>query len=183
MKKYFILTFLIGLSLIAFSVLAKSDNKNNNGQQQNNEAKQLDKAIEKLENFTIPDVESTKINPSSLFIGPQGQVRIISGELTSIGTTTPAADGVKIWGINFSVDVSGAKFNPTGTTASSLKVGDKVNIKGTINKDTGIITASIVHSLATTQQNVNAIQAQITELLKRIRELQEKLGLPLTPLP
>lgn len=183
MKKYLILTFLIGLSLIAFSVLAKSNNQQNNGQQQNNEVKQLDKAIEKLENFTLPDVESTKINPSSLFIGPQGQFRIISGELTSIETVTPAVDGVKVWGIKLNVDVSNAKFNPAGTTASSLNIGDKVNIKGTVNKDTGIITASIVRSLAATQQNVSGIQAQITELLKKIRELQQKLGLSLTPLP
>lgn len=168
---------LLGLGLIAFSVLAKSD------QQQTNEVKKLEQAIDKLEKFELPDIESTKTNPASLFIGPQGQVRIISGELISIGVATPAIDGVKVWGISLAVDVTNAKFIPSGTTASRLKVGDKVNIKGTID-NAGKITASIVHSLtARQQQNITGMQAQIMELIKRIRELQQKLGFPLTPLP
>ena len=172
MKKYILLIFLIGFGLVTFSVLAKSD-----------EVKKLEQSIEKLEKFELPNIESTKINPSSLFVGPQGQVRIISGELTAIGNTTPVMDGVRVWGINLSVDVGSAKFIPAGSTASSLKVGDKVNIKGTIDKDTGKITALIVHSLSTRQRNINEMQAKITELIKKIRELQQKLGLPLTPLP
>jgi len=175
--KYIVLISLIGVVLIASSVLATSDQKNQN------QLKNAEKILEKLENFELPDIESTKINPSSLFLGPQGQVRVISGEITELGNTTPAVDGVRVWGVNLKVDTGSAKFIPSGISHSALKIGDKINIKGTINKDTGIITASIVHSLATAQQNVSAIQAQITELLKRIRELQQKLGIPLTPLP
>lgn len=178
MKKYIALISLLGIVLVASSVLATSDKNQNE-----NQAKKIEQLTEKLENFTFPGIESTKINPSSLYFGPQGQVRIISGEITSIGTATPAIDGIKIWGISLNVDVTGANFIPAGATISGLKVGDKVNIKGTINKDTGVITASTVHSLVTTQQDVVKLQLQITELIKKIRELQEKFGLPLTPLP
>jgi len=183
MKKYILLAiFLLVSGLLTFSVFAKSDNQQNNGQKQNNELKQVDQLIEKLENFTLPDVESTKTNPSSLFIGPQGQFRIISGELTSVGSSTPAIDGVKVWGVSLNVNVTNAKFSSTGTTASSLKVGDKVNIKGTVDS-AGTITASIVHLVSAPQQSTSEMQARIIELIKKIRELQQKFGLPLTPLP
>lgn len=177
MKKYIILVSLLSLGLVAFSVWAKSD------QSQSNEVKKLEQSLEKLEKFELPDVESTKTNPSSLFFGPQGQARIISGEIVSVGTTTPVVDGVKIWGIVLTVDMTNAKFIPAGTTVSDIKVGDKVNIKGTVD-NSGKITASIVHSLTVRQQqNITEIQARILELIKKIRELQQKLGLSLTPLP
>ncbi len=175
MKKYIFLIFLLGFAFISFAALAKSDQKEN-------ELKKIEQSLERLEKFELPEIESTKEHPSSLFIGPEGQVRIINGELTTIGTATPVVDGIKVWGINLSVDVGSAKFIPAGTTASSLKVGDKVNIKGTVD-GTGKITASIVHAISVRQQNIGKLQAQITELIKKIRELQQKLGLPLTPLP
>lgn len=177
MKKYTLLIIsLLAFGLLTFSVFAKSD-------QSTNEVKKLEQALEKLEKFELPDVESTKTNPASLFVGPQGQFRVISGEIMSVGSTTPVIDGIKVWGISLTVDVTNAKFIPAGTTNSNLKVGDKVNIKGTVDA-TGKITASIVHSLTVRQQqNITEMQTQITELIKRIRELQQKLGLPLTPLP
>jgi len=177
MKKLFLPVIIISLVLVGYSVFAKNEKSENNA------IKKLEKAIEKLEKFEIPDVESTKENPSSFFVGPQGQVRIINGTITEIGSTTPATDGVKVWGLNLRVDRSNTKYIPAGTTASSLKVGDKVNIKGTINQDTGVISASIVHVLSKPEQTVDELKAKIRELIEKIRELQQKAGLPLTPLP
>jgi hypothetical protein len=177
MKKFFLAFIIVGLALVGYSVFATS------GKGEKNAIEKIEKNIEKLEKFEIPDVESTKENPSSFFVGPQGQVRIISGTITEISTATPATDGVKVWGLNLRVDRSNAEYIPAGTSASSLKVGDKVNIKGTINKDTGVISASIVHLLPSPEQTINELKSKITELIERIRELQQKLGLPLTPLP
>jgi hypothetical protein len=99
-----------------------------------------------------------------------------------VGSSTPAIDGVRVWGISLNVNVTNARFSPAGTTASSLKAGDKVNIKGTVDSS-GIITASIVHLVSAPQQNISEMHARIIELIKKIRELQQKFGLPLTPLP
>jgi hypothetical protein len=180
MKKNLFLVIALVAGVVAFSAFAATKIQANSN---NNAIKKLEQNIEKLEKFELPDVESAKEHPSSLYIGPQGQVRIISGEITEIGTTTPVIDGIKAWGINLKVDVGNAKFIPSGTTASSLKVGDKVNVKGTINKDTGVITASTIHSLSATQQTMDALLNQIRALIVKIRELQQKAGLPLTPLP
>ena len=180
MKKNIFLITAIIVGFVAISVFAATRIQATSN---NNAIKKLEQNIEKLEKFELPDVESSKEHPSSLYIGPQGQVRIISGEITEITTTTPAVDGIKVWGINLKVDVGSAKFIPSGTTASSLKVGDKVNVKGTINKDTGIITTSTVHLLSKPQQNTDALLNQIRALITKIREIQQRLGLPLTPLP
>ncbi len=176
MKKYLLFAAIFGLIVFGFTALARSENSEN-------DSKKLNKAVEKLEKFELPDVESVKENPASLFVGPQGQVRIISGEITAIGTSTPQIDSIKVWGLTLSVDVANAKYIPSGTTASSIKVGDKVNVKGTINKDTGVIKADTVHALTLHQQTINDLTSRIRELIVKIRELQQLAGLPLTPLP
>ena len=180
MKKSIFIVIVLCIGLVAFSalVLAKSDSNSNK-----NEIKNLEKSVEKLEDFQLPDVESSIEHPSSFFIGPQGQVRIISGEITAIGTTTPQIDGVKVWGIDLKVNVGGAKFIPAGTVVPDLKVGDKVNIKGTIDNATGVINASIVNALSVRQKTIEDLASQIRALIIKIRELQQKAGLPLTPLP
>ena len=184
MKKYLIAVLLIvGVALAASSAFALNENENGTPSGKKGDLKKLEKAVERLENFELPEVESTKPHPSSLFVGPQGQVRIISGELISLGNTTPTIDGVKVWGLKLEVNMANARFTPAGATHSSLQIGDKVNVKGTIDQTTGKIQASIVHALSARGRLSDDLSSQIRKLIEKIRELQQKAGLPLTPLP
>ena len=99
-----------------------------------------------------------------------------------MATTTSMID-VKVWGLTLKVDTTGANFIPSGTNAETLKVGDKVNIRGTMDQATAVIKASTVHSLSARKLLNDNILSQITKLIERLRELQQKAGLPLTPLP
>lgn len=182
MKKYLLLALAAaGLAFFATAALADDDNKNSSSNK--NEIRKMERLMERLEKFELPEVESSATPKSSLFVGPQGQVRILNGELTQLGTTTPAIDGVQVWGLNLKVDITGAKFIPANTTRANLKVGDRLSIKGTMDGATGIIKASIVHALSSRERLLNDLFDQIVKLIERLRELQQKAGLPLTPLP
>lgn len=182
MKKILVLfgVFVLALLVASSTVLAKDD-ESENGQKAE---KKIEKALERLERFELPEVESFREHPASLFVGPRGQTRIIRGEIISLsGTTTPAIDEVKVWGLLLKVDMTAANFIPAGTNKETLKVGDTVNIRGTMDQTTGTINASTVHSISARNRLTDNILAQITKLIERLRELQQKVGLPLTPLP
>ena len=184
MKKYLIVALLVaGVALAASSAFADDENDSGKPKVGKGELKKLERLGERLENFELPEVESHKPHPSSLFVGPQGQVRIISGELVSLGNVTPTVDGVKVWGLSLKVNMGNARFTPAGTTHSSLQIGDKVNVKGTMDQSTGEIQASIVHALSARGRLTGDLLSQIRKLIEKIRELQQKAGLPLTPLP
>lgn len=189
MKKilFLFISLFLAMSVGAFTVFAEDDDSNRG----KNEEKRLEKAeakfqkaLERLERFELPEIESQTEHPASLFVGPQGQTRIIRGEITSLSSTsTPALEDVKVWGMILKIDMAGANFIPSGTNKESLAVGDKVNIKGTMDQGTGVIKASTVHSISARKRVADDILAQITKLIERVRELQQKAGLPLTPLP
>ena len=140
----------------------------------------LERVIEKLESFELPEIESVREHPASLFVGPKGEVRILSGVITATASSTIT---VKVWGLSLSVDITNARFIPAGVSASSLKIGDKVNVKGSINNDTGVIRAATVHGLTPRLRLADELFNQIRKLIELLRELQAKAGLPLTPLP
>jgi len=182
MKKILVIftVFVLTLSVASSTVLAENDDS----KKEEKALGKIEKALERLERFDLPEIESIRDNPASLFVGPQGQTRIIRGEITSLSaTSTPGIDEVKVWGLTLKVDMAGANFIPSGTSRETLKVGDKVNIKGTMDQATAVIKASTVHSLTARQRVNDDIWAQITKLIERLRELQQRVGLPLTPLP
>lgn len=169
MKKVLVLfgVFALAFAMASSTVLAKSDEPR-----------------EHLERLELPEVESFREHPASLFVGPHGQTRIIQGEIVSLsGTTTPAIDEVKVWGLVLKVDMTAATFIPAGTSKETLRVGDKVNIEGTIDQATGVISASTVHSISARRRVADDILSRITGLVEHLRRLQQKAGLPLTPLP
>ena len=137
--------------------------------------------LERIESFDIPDVESTSERPSTLFIGPQGQARIYRGEVTAAADPTLT---VKIWGLSLVVDISGARFLPANVSGSGIHSGDRISVRGTMNKDSGVIKAATVHDLSIPPLHpANPFLDQLTKLIERLRELQTRLGLPLTPFP
>lgn len=156
MKKYLITLSVLGIFLIASTAFA-----DNNG---------------KKEKFEIPDVEETEMqSSSSLFIGPQGQVRIINGEVTSLGTATPFIDGVKVWGLTLQVNSTNAQYIPAGASRSDLKVGDRVNVKGTMSGDNGVVVAQKINLFTRVKFNLESLRQQIQDILQKIRELEQKL--------
>lgn len=184
MKKLFIILTVVFLAIGIAASTAFAENDDDDSKKGNNSEKKVEKALERLEKFELPEVESQRDNPASLFVGPQGQTRIIRGEITALSaTTTPGIDEVKVWGMTLKVDMTASSFIPSGTTKETLKVGDKVNIRGTMDQATGVIKASTVHSISARKRVSDDILAQITKLVERLRELQQKAGLPLTPLP
>src|SRR3989344_8763344 len=181
MKKILVIFTIL---VLAFSVVTTVLAENDDSKRETKALGKVEKALERLERFDLPEVESQRDNPASLFVGPQGQTRIIRGEITSLsGTSTPGIDEVKVWGLTLKVDMTGANFIPSGTSRETLKVGDKVNIRGTMDQATAVIKASTVHSLTARQLVNDDILSQITKLIERLRELQQRAGLPLTPLP
>lgn len=186
MRKYlFIAAVVLAIAVIASSALARDDDEKNGPNKGSNlgQVKKLEKTLERLEAFELPEVESTRTYRPSLFLGPQGQARIISGELINLGNATPAVDGIRVWGIDLRVDMGSARFSPRGTDRSDLQIGDKINVKGQVDEGTGVITASLVHALSSRHRLTDELFEKITKLIERLRELQEKAGLPLTPLP
>jgi len=182
-KKYILLASIVVLALTVGTAIAKADNDDENGNKNGNGLmKGIEKISERLERFELPAVDSLAANPPSIFVGPQGQTRIIGGEITTLGNATSSTDMIKVWGITLSVNTENAQFIPAGTSHAALKVGDKVSIKGTTT-DSGIVLASVVHALSDRQRMVEELFSQVTKLIEKIRELQQKAGLPLTPFP
>ena len=84
---------------------------------------------------------------------------------------------VKIWGISLMVDISSARRVPEGV---EFKVGDKVNVLGSIDAVTGKITAKRIHNVTGRNRHNEDLLVKIRELLKKLNELQRKAGLPET---
>ncbi|MBI1971347.1 MAG: hypothetical protein HYS52_00670 [Candidatus Wildermuthbacteria bacterium] len=169
MNKYILIAMLaVALVGVPF-VFAKADDDDKKFPK--GEFKKIEKLFDKLEK-----IEGHKLSASSFFVGPEGQVHVLAGEVITLATATPAVDGVKVWGLNVRVDF--------GTFRSDLKVGDKVNIQGTINPSDGTITATRVHSLSAERAAVaSTIVERIRKVIEKIREIQARFGLTLTPLP
>ncbi len=74
---------------------------------------------------------------SKLEIGPNGRVEM-QGELLSKGTNVLT---IKVWGITFTVNTTGARFIGTISDVNQYVVGDVVNIKGSV--DTNASTPTI----------------------------------------
>ncbi|MBI4132804.1 MAG: fibronectin type III domain-containing protein [Candidatus Sungbacteria bacterium] len=166
------------IALAAAPVLADDDDDDDR-KSVGKPLQKIEKAIERLENFQLPEVESTREHPSSFFVGPKGEVRVISGEITALASTTMS---VKVWGLTFAVNTGRAQFTPQGAQAN-LRVGDKVNIKGSIAAATGSINATLVHALSSRNRMVDELVNLINRLIEQLRELQRRAGLPVTPLP
>ena len=178
MRRNLIISVVVGVALATAPVLAHDEDEVKEVKPKAI-TRGLEKIIERLENFELPIVESPRETPPSFFAGPHGEVRIHSGEITALASTTMS---VKVWGLMLSVNTSGARFIPDGALAS-LRVGDKVNVKGTISAATGAVTASVVHALSSRRRLTDELINQINRLIERLRELQQRAGLPLTPLP
>lgn len=116
--------------------------------------------------------------------------QILASDVTATGTASvtvvnPIPGGgvsnSQIFGIATStagVSTTAAIPNPivVSTTGGTINVGDIIDVKGTIDGTTGIVTASAIRDRAGAQ-NIQSLQAQIAALMQQIRMLRAQLGL------
>lgn len=123
------------------------------------------------ENSNEQDNKSTP----TFSINPQGKVTIHGAKLTS---NSGQSLMVTSFGLNLTVSVS-TSTNLLGEAAntdlSAMKTGDILDIKGTIDNNSGIIAASSITDKSLQQQNIQNIQQQIQSLLDQIHKLQQQL--------
>jgi hypothetical protein len=138
-------------------------------------------------------LSSSESTQPSITINPQGETKLNSVSVTAINGNILT---VSIFGLNFSVDQSGAKITgiytlppipvlATSTATSStpsvqtvtISVGDKISVNGSINQSTGIIKATLIRDLSKETQSNNDIRARIQQLLQMINQLRSQLGL------
>ncbi len=107
-------------------------------------------------------------------IGSGGQTTLNGGLVSSVTDQTVS---VTIFGLPIKAVVSSnTQVIGMGTsTLSSVKAGDVVDIKGTIDPSSGVINASTFRDRTFQTQNVANIQAQIQQLLALIRQLQAQV--------
>jgi len=207
-KKVYIEIFVISFALIAVSMFSlsqvKAESSNSysynsaTGSTSTNPGKGHDngngneKKTEGILNSVGGSKESESMQPS-ITINPQGQTKLNSVSVTAINGNILT---VSVFGLNFSVDQSGAKItgiyvllpipgSATSTATSStssiqtvtISVGDKVSVNGSIDQTTGIIKATLIRDLSKETQSNNDIKARINQLLQMINQLRAQLGL------
>ena len=133
-----------------------------------------------------PDLEKKhEIREPSLNVNPQGKVLIIAGEVTE--ATWPNLK-VKIWGLVLSVHVMpdariiGGTTTTTSTATGTpplviptVAVGDKVDILGYMEKDTGLIHAKTFKNRSQSSKDFENLRQRIADLMRQIEELRAKL--------
>ena len=172
MNRKIIPAILLLLSLTTFSLVYADSDRGQDGFKKL--FREIDKVIEKFEDDDLPEIESKREHPASLFVGPRGQARVISGEVSAVASSTL---NVKVWGLGLVINTANARFSPANASSSAIKIGDKVNIKGQIGTTTnGVINATRVNLLTLRPRPEAEASSKIERLIERLRELQKKFN-------
>ena len=126
-----------------------------------------------------------EIRQPSLNINPQGKVLITAGEVTEANWPNLK---VKIWGLVLSVHVmpdariiggtAMTTSTATGTPPSvipTVTVGDKVDVLGDMEKDTGLIHAKTFKNRSQSSKDSENLRQRIADLMRQIEELRAKI--------
>ncbi|OGF82418.1 hypothetical protein A3B18_03695 [Candidatus Giovannonibacteria bacterium RIFCSPLOWO2_01_FULL_46_13] len=168
-KKY--ITVILVMTILSVGLFSPAYADNDNGRFKNL-FKRIDKSIQKLEkvqNFNISQ---------SFSVEGGGEARIRGGTISNTASSTIT---VKVWGLDIDVNTVGAKITHNDNATTTLKVGDKVNVKGKMETG-GILKASSIELLLSGNTNPQ-ITEKIRKLIERLREIERRAGLPLTPFP
>jgi len=103
---------------------------------------------------------------------------IVNG--ASYVSTTNQTIVVKVFGLNLNVNTtSSTQFLGfmAGTTnpLSQIVAGDTVDVKGTIDSSSGVITATWVRDETQQQKNIQSLQQQINALLEQLKNLEAQI--------
>ena len=123
-----------------------------------------------------PVLETPRRVKQSLEINPNGQVQLRNAKVESVASTTLS---VKVWGHVFAVAVvSETKLRGHGEgriEMADVKVGDLVDVKGTMNEDTGVITARELRDDSARTRADEEREGKISEIRKMIEGLKKQL--------
>ncbi len=184
-KIFLIAIAVIGITAVAgpwgATIRAERDNSNakaaelrNKAETENENDSGLDKSAE-VEN----ELENESSNQPLLSIKPQGDIRIQNAALLS---NSGQSLQLKSFGLNLTVGLTssteliGVIANASGSSSfSDMKTGDVIDVWGTIDSNSGLITAEKIRDDSLRQQGIDALRQQIESLLQQLRQLQEQL--------
>lgn len=177
MQKYLkIGVFALGLIALTASSAYAREGVGNVEKVENKVAKtlvSLESKLERGQDWVMKSAEEAR----SVILKADGGFQVRGAEVVSVnvsGSTITA----KLYGFTKEVSVAGAKISAVGgssVTLADFKAGDKVAAWGTFDENTKAIKVSELRNITVRSQANAAIQARIDELLKMIRELQEKI--------
>lgn len=183
-----VLSALLVWSVSGPFVKAKNHNEDNDNNNDNGSIMDLlhGKGVFNFNDFPSDLEEETISQNASLNINPNGRVIITSAIVTQANWPNLQ---VKVWGITLNITVlpdakvhgagittpttSGSTSTPS--TVINIAVGDNVDIVGTINNDTGVISANNFRDRSQTSALIKTLQQKIQDLLKQLRQLQSQL--------
>lgn len=195
-NKNYIVRFVAFISLLSLMIFAingvinvyAKDNESSNNS--NNNDSSIDNLIEgtgkfKFDSFPPGLEKKNEIREPSLNVNPQGKVLITAGEVTEANWPNLK---VKIWGLVLSVHVMpdariiGGTTTTTSTATGTLPlviptvaVGDRVDILGNMEKDTGLIHAKTFKNRSQSSKDSENLRQRIADLMRQIDELRAKL--------
>gem|GEM_PF-6582355 len=141
---------------------------------------------------TFPPI--TTQNQQGISINGQGNVQLSYGQVQAVNGNSLT---VSVFGINFAVDTTNAKVGggialpanlsslfstlgvtttPTTSSPTTINVGDRVTLSGTVASSTGVISATTIRDLTTQSQSSNTIQNTINELLQMVSQLRSQIS-------
>lgn len=182
-----ILSALLVWSMSSMFVKAENDNQDNGNH--NGSFKDLlhGKGVFNFNDFPSDLEQETISQNPGLNINPNGRVIITSASVTQ--SNWPNLQ-IKVWGITLNVTVlPNAKIHGIGITTStntsgatstpstviSIAVGDNVDVVGTIDNNTGVISADNFRDRSQTNSLIQTLQQKIQDLLKQLQQLQSQL--------
>lgn len=194
MKKYLLtLGLLFVAGIFVYSTFARAEDKGGNDEQEmtasggmsesasssseDNQQSGFGKDFEDHFNNFLDKAkkESDSVAVESLSVGGlasgAGDVRITDGNVDSVSGSTLQ---VSVWGLQFNVDVSKAQF--TSGLLSDVKTGDKVTIKGTVDRTTKLVSAELIFDRSTQSQAIDKLKAQIQALIEQLNAMLKAQG-------
>ena len=183
--RFFVLASILALTVFAVSGIftAYADNDNNDDSS-------IEDLIEGKGQFKFdifpPGLEKKfEVRQSSLNVNPQGKTLIIAGEVTEANWPNLK---VKTWGLILNIHVmpdariiggtTQTSSTATGTPSTvipSVAVGNKVDILGDMEKDTGLIHAKIFKNRSQGSIDMENLRQRIQDLIRQIEELRAKI--------
>ena len=182
--RFFVLASILSLTVFAVRgvLTVYADNNNNDSS--------IEDLIEGKGQFKFdvfpPGIEKNfEIQQPSLNVNPQGRALIIAGEVTEANWPNLK---VKIWGLVLNIHAMPDTRIIGGTTQTSstatgtpstiiptVAVGDKVDILGNMEKDTGLINAKTFKNRSQGSKDMENLRQRIQDLIKQIEELRAKI--------
>jgi len=192
MKKIIKYTFIslvaVALVLVALSSSVKAENNDVENQTSTIEASSSVESLSTEASTTATAVANENENNNveeeinhpgslSLSITPNGKVDIRGAKVTSISGNNLT---ISIFGLSLNATFSSSTnlISAPDSNLSQIKIGDVLQIKGTIDSSSGIISVNQVRDESLVSANISSIRARIQALIQELLKLQAQYGLP-----